>query len=225
MIKDVVKGIYNAIKETLYCPLAFGEVGVKSRVKSVLNYKTPAFWLVTVALFICAILGLFFLTVPEEKVEAIGYENYEEKNFVEAQESFDKALPEAEDIESIAFITGCVTNQVKYITGYEDIEKLREMFSNIVIIEEVGFEVLYGGTNAFSIKTSSGKIMSFSFANERLCWNGRYYITDLGELDGALYGGDGYYGALWTELDYNVYELDQRTYSKLMEKKDVRKRY
>ena len=26
------------------CPLAFGEVGVKERVKSVMNYKKPAFW-------------------------------------------------------------------------------------------------------------------------------------------------------------------------------------
>ena len=28
------------------CPLAFGEVGVKERVKSVMNYKKPAFWIV-----------------------------------------------------------------------------------------------------------------------------------------------------------------------------------
>ena len=32
------------------CPLAFGEVGVKDRVKSVLNYKKPAFWIVAVAI-------------------------------------------------------------------------------------------------------------------------------------------------------------------------------
>ena len=31
------------------CPLAFGETGVKSRIKSVLNYKKPAFWLVLAA--------------------------------------------------------------------------------------------------------------------------------------------------------------------------------
>ena len=32
------------------CPLAFGEVGVKERVKSVMNYKKPAFWIPIVAL-------------------------------------------------------------------------------------------------------------------------------------------------------------------------------
>lgn len=31
------------------CPLAFGEVGVKNRVKSVLNYKKPAFWIMQIA--------------------------------------------------------------------------------------------------------------------------------------------------------------------------------
>lgn len=31
------------------CPLAFGEVGVKQRIKSALNYKKPAFWIILVA--------------------------------------------------------------------------------------------------------------------------------------------------------------------------------
>ena len=33
----------------MVCPLAFGEVGVKERVKNVLNYKKPAFWIVAIA--------------------------------------------------------------------------------------------------------------------------------------------------------------------------------
>ena len=34
------------------CPLAFGETGVKGRIKSVLNYKKPAFWVVLAAVFV-----------------------------------------------------------------------------------------------------------------------------------------------------------------------------
>ena len=34
------------------CPLAFGEVGVKERVKNVLNYKKPAFWVIVVAVIV-----------------------------------------------------------------------------------------------------------------------------------------------------------------------------
>ncbi|MBQ8408810.1 MAG: hypothetical protein IJY39_08100 [Clostridia bacterium] len=49
------------------CPLAFGEVGVKSRVKAILNYKKPAFWLIIVALILCVALAVTFLTMPIEE--------------------------------------------------------------------------------------------------------------------------------------------------------------
>lgn len=48
------------------CPLAFGEVGVKARVKSVLNYKKPAFWVVVISVVICAVVAVCFLTDPED---------------------------------------------------------------------------------------------------------------------------------------------------------------
>lgn len=46
------------------CPLAFGEVGVKNRVKSVLNYKKPAFWLIIVAILAGVAAAVCFLTDP-----------------------------------------------------------------------------------------------------------------------------------------------------------------
>ena len=46
------------------CPLAFGEVGVKDRVKSVLNYKKPAFWIIIVAVVACVAVAVCFLTNP-----------------------------------------------------------------------------------------------------------------------------------------------------------------
>lgn len=48
------------------CPLAFGEAGVKSRVKAVMHYKKPAFWIVVIALIACIIAALCFLTSPKE---------------------------------------------------------------------------------------------------------------------------------------------------------------
>ena len=47
------------------CPLAFGEVGVKERVKSVLNYKKPAFWIVVAAIVACVVVAVCFLTNPK----------------------------------------------------------------------------------------------------------------------------------------------------------------
>lgn len=46
------------------CPLAFGEVGVKERVKSVMHYKKPAFWAIVVSLILCGIMAICFLTDP-----------------------------------------------------------------------------------------------------------------------------------------------------------------
>jgi len=51
-------------RRMLACPLAFGEVGVKNRVKSVLNYRKPAFWIVAVTVIAGAAIVVCFLTNP-----------------------------------------------------------------------------------------------------------------------------------------------------------------
>jgi len=55
------------------CPLAFGEVGVKQRVKSVLNYKKPAFWVILVTVILAAVLAAGLLTDPETEPAEILY--------------------------------------------------------------------------------------------------------------------------------------------------------
>ncbi len=47
------------------CPLAFGEVGVKQRIRAVLNYKKPAFWVVIVAIVVCVATAVGFMTSPK----------------------------------------------------------------------------------------------------------------------------------------------------------------
>lgn len=44
------------------CPLAFGEVGVKTRIKNVLNYKKPALYISITAIVACAVVAVCFLT-------------------------------------------------------------------------------------------------------------------------------------------------------------------
>ncbi|MBP3729360.1 MAG: hypothetical protein J6H18_03745 [Lachnospiraceae bacterium] len=44
------------------CPLAFGEVGVKTRIRSVLNYKKPAFWILILTLLACTVAAGCALT-------------------------------------------------------------------------------------------------------------------------------------------------------------------
>lgn len=52
--------------QTVTCPLAFGEVGVKERIKSVLHYKKPAFWVTVAAVFACIAVAVCFLTSPKD---------------------------------------------------------------------------------------------------------------------------------------------------------------
>ena len=49
----------------LTCPIAFGEVSVKSRVKAVLSYKKPAVWIVVLAFLAGIVTSVCFLTSPK----------------------------------------------------------------------------------------------------------------------------------------------------------------
>lgn len=51
------------------CPLAFGESAVKCRVKSVLTYKRPAFWLIMLAAVLCIGAAVCFLTDPKAEAD------------------------------------------------------------------------------------------------------------------------------------------------------------
>ncbi len=51
------------------CPVAFGEVGVKARIRSLLNYKRPAFWVIAVSLLLCIAAAVALFTVRPESDE------------------------------------------------------------------------------------------------------------------------------------------------------------
>lgn len=90
------------------CPLAFGEVSVKNRIKSVLNYKKPAFWIVATAIVISVMVAVCFMTDPvsktvdadadnktEDKIEYAEPEQEiatEDQNPVYAEGSFDNIM-------------------------------------------------------------------------------------------------------------------------------------
>lgn len=84
VIKDMdakQKKIYSKVllsfseseKHILACPLAFGEVGVKERIKSILNYKKPAFWIIAVAVVSIIVTSMLFLTSPKNDTYEITF--------------------------------------------------------------------------------------------------------------------------------------------------------
>ena len=54
-------------KAVITCPLAFGEIGVKERVRNALHYKKPAFWVVAASVAVCVVVAVCFLTNPEHE--------------------------------------------------------------------------------------------------------------------------------------------------------------
>lgn len=80
VIRDLTREERAAYAETLLslsvkpkalsaCPLAFGETNVKARVKNVLSYKKPSFWLILAAAVLAVGAAVFFLTTraPEKQ--------------------------------------------------------------------------------------------------------------------------------------------------------------
>lgn len=74
-------------KTITVCPLAFGETSVKERVRNIMSYKKPAFWVVLAAAAACIVIAVCFLTNPQKKGELqIGrQEDTDQQNRLEVQ--------------------------------------------------------------------------------------------------------------------------------------------
>lgn len=84
------------------CPIAFGEIGVKERVKHVLNYKKPAFGIVLVACVVCIVTVVCFLTNPKvengnDSQSVNGTEETAATDVVAGTESGNTDIPESSD--------------------------------------------------------------------------------------------------------------------------------
>ena len=62
------------------CPLAFGEIGVKERVKSIMNYKKPTFWVMILSVVSCVVFCACFLTNPKQENSISEIRNDTEQN-------------------------------------------------------------------------------------------------------------------------------------------------
>ncbi len=76
-------------------PLAFGEIGVKKRIQSVLNYRKPAFWMVGLAILALVVTSLCFLTNPKEAnnpAQTMGAAEYQLPDGLEAENADDLTI-------------------------------------------------------------------------------------------------------------------------------------
>lgn len=76
-------------------PLAFGEIGVKKRIQSVLNYRKPAFWMVGLAILALVVTSLCFLTNPKaakDPEQTMGTAEYQLPDGLEAENADDLTI-------------------------------------------------------------------------------------------------------------------------------------
>ena len=67
------------------CPVAFGENGIKGRIKNVMNYKKPTGWLVVMSILLSCILAGCFLTDPvQEQLQDQSSVSAEEQKHMDA---------------------------------------------------------------------------------------------------------------------------------------------
>lgn len=107
------------------CPLAFGEVGVKERVKNVISYKKPAFWIVLLALIAGAAVAVCFLTDP-------------------VTDEAENTVTETTDTEMPSIVIPTLDTDSLYSLGGSNHEMNSAEYYNVTFDANLGDKVKYG---------------------------------------------------------------------------------
>ena len=81
------------------CPLSFGEVGVKTRIKAVLSYRKSALWILVAAVAVCLVTAICFLTTPPSPLGKITVTAAEVWN-IPAEQGYDLSPAELSELQS-----------------------------------------------------------------------------------------------------------------------------
>ena len=76
-------------KSIAACPLAFGEVGVKTRIKGVMHYKKPAFWVILITVAAIIVTSVCFLTNPKKDETKVGSNDFDSVTVYESKTDYD----------------------------------------------------------------------------------------------------------------------------------------
>ena len=161
------------------CPLAFGEVGVKDRVKSVMNYKKPAFWIIILAVIACVIVAVCFLTNP------MGFQFDEATHTIVSANHFD--MRNADDAVAIEMNPAQISELSSRLAGVKNTKKSDEYggFTPGYQISALLEDGTYIRINGYSL--SDNDMVDIE-------WNGERYVVSDGEFQDYLsricVGGD-----------------------------------
>ena len=170
------------------CPLAFGEVGVKERIKNVLHYKKPAFWFVLVAIIACLAVAVCFLTnpkkeeespvVPEEEQAIVTQENAEQEPVT--QEEVSVQMPDEYQLEAVKRLKNVDREKLRAlpfdpnVISFEDVLCIGELPENKIRVY---------GYNDDEISSQGVAVeMEFPAEGREIYYYDWYYVTPRGIL-------------------------------------------
>ncbi len=212
------------------CPLAFGEVSVKDRVKNVLSYKKPALWILLAAILLCGITAVCFLTNPSTPTE-MGDDTPAVTNWRPLEELYQNYSPAQAEKD------GCVVLDGQNVVSGEEIWKefvkktdakepsavrLYQNYSEqfVYYLFELQFN---GSTYHLRFYDWTGDTNELFFSEEEY----RYLIPSVHKVNGNSYQyylladspnvtADGYWSALLSSVfrpEYDIYNHCRPIYS------------
>ncbi|MBQ3169140.1 MAG: M56 family metallopeptidase, partial [Clostridia bacterium] len=133
------------------CPLAFGETGVKQRVKGVMNYRKPAFWVILIALVITIIVAVCFLTNPKEVLPVTVDADYIGRNWADLKFILDDSYAEGEIQISDEYILEVqeqgMWREVENLSGKQPAQQVIDVQSDSADFDSwtsINWEEIYG---------------------------------------------------------------------------------
>ena len=168
------------------CPLAFGETGVKERIKRVMNYKKPAFWIIVAAIVASAAVICCFLTSPKspEPVKEYTITSYlaasEQTEVIEAYNRSNKRL-----FVTVNFNSTEGPSQIELVYQHKKNSTEEWTQSEPVIVS-------LGGSTSFSIPADNHFIIAAQAVGDST-GNVTFRITETHNSDASASGETGYY--------------------------------
>ena len=138
----------SAKQSGLLSPLAFGEGNVKSRIKNVLNYKKPSFWIMILALIIIAFVLISFGTDPQkigEPSEPVNNQNQDTDSEINTDNNIYKN-------ENLGF-------SLKFPKEWEDKYSIEESDNYISVFDMQIYDTGQGGL-LFTINRTIGEMIT-----------------------------------------------------------------
>ena len=174
------------------CPLAFGEVGVKERIKRVMNYKKPAFWIIIAAVVACSVAVICFVTNPkDDKLPNIHSHAYvvEEVTYESGTYSFSVVAGENSPIYAITEDMTLVSQKEVSEEGiWAQLGKLEE-----IKLTKDNFDELFFSKGLWAENANAKRIRKNTVNAWQLIYNQDVLYYVLQQKNGDLYLAYGYY--------------------------------